>query len=217
MRKALLLVLLASVVAGCGGGSMSAVATERYLKTQSAAQEAHCLPGSGGWTYLCSVRRDTRVVRIGVVVRGKRVEKTTVIVDGQSPVPPVPDSPEAKAAAFVDQASAICSRRMTLVAAIPHPQNVYAAYRLMGAYLAAEREEASSLRRLDSPGEKADGVRALISAADRAGAAAEAYRAALLKRDRIGVARALAARSAAAVDEAQAAEKLGLHCAVPGP
>jgi hypothetical protein len=36
---------------------------------------------------------------------------------------------------FLTRASAICSRRMTIAAAIPHPRNVYAAYRLMGALL----------------------------------------------------------------------------------
>jgi hypothetical protein len=106
---------------------------------------------------------------------------------------------------------------MTIAAAIPHPRNVYAAYRLMGAYVQAEREEAESLRRLDPPDDRAEAVRHLISAADRAVAAAEAYRAALLRRDRRGVARALAARTAAAADEAQAARELGLRCVAVAP
>ena len=63
----------------------------------------------------------------------------------------------------------------------------------------------------------AEGVRHLISASDRAVAAAEAYRAALLRHDRRGVTRALAARAAAAADEAQAAGELGLRCVAVAP
>jgi hypothetical protein len=87
----------------------------------------------------------------------------------------------------------------------------------MGAYVQAEREEIEALRRLDPPSDRAEGVRHLISASDRAVAAAEAYRAALLRRDRRGVARALAARAAAAADEAQAAGELGISCAAVTP
>jgi hypothetical protein len=87
----------------------------------------------------------------------------------------------------------------------------------MGAYVRAEREEAAALRRLDAPSGRAEAVRHLISAADRAVAAAEAYRTALLRRDRRGVARALAARAAAAADEAQAARELRLRCVAVTP
>jgi hypothetical protein len=106
---------------------------------------------------------------------------------------------------------------MTIVAAIPHPRNVYAAYRLMGAYVQAEREETQALRRLAPPRSRIEGVRRLISASDGAVAAAEAYRAALLRRDRRAVAQALAARAAAAGDEAQAASELGLRCVAVAP
>jgi hypothetical protein len=152
-----------------------------------------------------------------VLVDGKRVKDTTELLRPHEPLPPVPGSPEARVAEFVADASAICSRRMTLVAAIPPPRNVYAAYRLMGAYAAVEREEASSLRRLDPPGDSAEAVRRLISAADRAVAAAEAYREALLQRNRREVARALAARRAAAGEEDRAAQALDLSCTAVRP
>jgi hypothetical protein len=129
----------------------------------------------------------------------------------------LPGSARAAREAFLARASAICSRRMTITAAIPHPRNVYAAYRLMGAYVQAEQEEIAALRRLHPPSSRAEGVRHLISASDRAVAAAEAYRAALLRRDRRAVARALAARTAAAADEAQAADELGLRCVAVTP
>jgi hypothetical protein len=87
----------------------------------------------------------------------------------------------------------------------------------MGAYVQAEREEIEALRRLRPPSDRTEGVRHLISASDRAVAAAEAYRAALLRRDGRAVARALADRAAAAVDEAQAVRELGLRCAAVTP
>src|SRR2546421_5328049 len=215
MRKALLLLPLALLVAGCGGGPMSASDTERYLVRATNAAEAHCTPGVGGWTYVCTMRRGTQTRRLGVKVVGDQVRDSEVLRPG--PLPPVPGSPEATAQSFLERASAICSRRMTIVAAIPEPQNVYAAYRLMGAYVAAEREQAESLRGLDPPQDKADGVRHLISASNRAVTAAETYRAALLHQDRRKVARALAARSAAAATEQQAVQKLGLNCAAVTP
>jgi hypothetical protein len=214
VRKAALVLLVSFVGAACGGGSLSAAATERYLKTAGGFAEAHCLSGTDGWTYLCSVRRAKRVYEVGVKIDGKRVKETTGLLPVGSALP---GSARAAAETFVARASAICSRRMTIVAAIPHPRNVYAAYRLMGAYVRAEREEADSLRRLDAPEERAEGVRHLISAADRAVAAAEAYRAALLRRDRRGVARALTARAAAAADEARAARELDLRCVAVAP
>jgi hypothetical protein len=214
MRKAAVLLLAALVAAGCGAGGLSAGATEQYLKKAGPFAEAHCLPGTDGWKYLCTVRRAKRVYEVGVKADGKRVKETTGLLPVGSALP---GSPEAAAEAFRARASAICSRRMTIVAAIPHPRNVYAAYRLMGAYVQAEREEAASLRRLDAPEERAEGVRHLISASDRAVAAAEAYRAALLRRDRRGVARALAARAEAAADEDQAAHELGIRCVGVSP
>jgi hypothetical protein len=152
-----------------------------------------------------------------VLVDGKRVKDTSELLPVRGPLPAVPGSPEATVEAFIDRASDICSRRATLVATIPHPQNVYAAYRLMGAYVTAEREEAQSLRRLDAPGDRVEAVRRLISAADRAVAAAEAYRAALLRRDQRGVSRALAAQRSAGAAEARAAAQLGLRCAAVTP
>jgi hypothetical protein len=214
MRKAAALLLVALAAAGCGASGLSAGATEQYLKRAGGFAEAHCLAGTDGWKYLCTVRRARRVYEVGVKTDGKRVRETT----GLLPVGgALPGSARATREAFLARASAICSRRMTLVAAIPHPRNVYAAYRLMGAYLQAEREEIQALRRLDPPSDRAEALRHLISASDRAVAAAEAYRAALLRRDRRGVARALAARTAAAADEAQAADELGPRCIAVSP
>jgi hypothetical protein len=214
MRKAAALLLVALAAAGCGAGGLSAGATELYLKHAGGFAEAHCLPGTDGWKYLCTVRRARRVYEVGVKTDGKRVKETT----GLLPVGgALPGSARAALETFLSRASAICSRRMTIVAAIPHPRNVYAAYRLMGAYVQAEREEIAALRRLHPPSDRAEGVRHLISASDRAIAAADAYRAALLHRDRRGVARALAARAAAAEDEAQAAGELGLRCVAVTP
>jgi hypothetical protein len=209
MRKAAVLLLAALVAAGCGAGGLSAGATEQYLKKAGPFAEAHCLPGTDGWKYLCTVRRAKRVYEVGVKADGKRVKETTGLLPVGSALP---GSARAAADTFLARASAICSRRMTIVAAIPHPRNVFAAYRLMGAYVQAEREEAASLRQLDPPSDRAEGVRRLISTADRAVVAAEAYRGALLRRDRRAVARALAARATAAADEAQAASELGLRC-----
>ncbi|TML64487.1 MAG: hypothetical protein E6G22_04315 [Actinobacteria bacterium] len=214
MRKAAVLLVVTLVAAGCGAGGLSAGATELYLKSAGGFAEAHCLPGTDGWKYLCTVRRARRVYEVGVKVHGKRVQETTGLLPVGSALP---GSAKAVAETFLARASAICSRRMTIVAGIPHPRNVYAAYRLMGAYVQAEREEAESLRRLDPPSDRAEGVRHLISASDRAVAAAEGYRAALLRRDRRGVARALAARAAAAADEAQVARELGLRCVAVSP
>jgi hypothetical protein len=214
MRKAAVLLLVALAAAGCGAGGLSAGATELYLKHAGGFAEAHCLPGTDGWKYLCTVRRARRVYEVGVKTDGKRVKETT----GLLPIGgALPGSARAAREAFLARASAICSRRMTIVAAIPHPRNVYAAYRLMGAYVQAEREEIAALRRLHPPSDRAEGVRHLISASDRAVAAAETYRAALLRRDRRGVARALATRAAAAADETQAARELGLRCFVVTP
>jgi hypothetical protein len=214
MRKAAVLLLAALVAAGCGAGGLSAGATEQYLKKAGPFAEAHCLPGTDGWKYLCTVRRAKRVYEVGVKADGKRVKETTGLLPVGSALP---GSARAAADTFLARASAICSRRMTIVAAIPHPRNVFAAYRLMGAYVQAEREEAEALRQLHAPAERVEGVRHLISAADRAVAAAEAYRAALLRRDRRGVAQALAARAAAAADEVQAARELDLRCAPVSP
>ena len=214
MRKRALLVLAPLVAAGCGAGGLSAGATELYLKSAGGFAEAHCLPGTDGWKYLCTVRRARRVYEVGVKTDGKRVRETTGLLPVGSALP---GSARAAVQTFLARASAICSRRMTIVAGIPHPRNVYAAYRLMGAYVRAEREEAAALRRLDAPSGRAEAVRHLISAADRAVAAAEAYRTALLRRDRRGVARALAARAAAAADEAQAARELRLRCVAVTP
>jgi hypothetical protein len=214
MRKAAALLLVVLAAAGCGAGGLSAGATEQYLKRAGGFAEAHCLPGTDGWKYLCTVRRARRVYEVGVKTDGKRVKETT----GLLPVGgALPGSARAALEAFLARASAMCSRRMTLVAAIPHPRNVYAAYRLMGAYVRAEREEIQALRRLDPPSGRAEGVRHLISASDRAVAAAEAYRAALLRQNRSAVARALTARAAAAADEVQAAGELGLRCAAVTP
>jgi hypothetical protein len=217
VRKAALLVAFAIVCAGCGASSLSAVGAERYLKTEGGVPQAHCRSGRDGWTYVCTIRRDTRVFRVGVLVNGKRVQEVTELLPPRGALPPVPGSAEAKAQSFLDRAGAICSRRATIVAAIPRPQNPYAAYRLMGAYVVAEREEAAALRRLEAPDDRVEAVRRLISAADRAVAAAERYRAALLHRDRAGVVRALAAQKQAAADEAQAARELGIRCAAVRP
>jgi len=214
MRKAAGLLLVALAVAGCGAGGLRAGGTEQYLKRAGGFTEAHCLPGTDGWKYLCTVRRARRVYEVGVKTDGKRVQETT----GLLPVGgALPGSARAASDAFLARASAICSRRMTLVAAIPHPRNVYAAYRLMGAYVQAEREEIEALRRLHPPSGRAEGVRHLISASDRAVAAAEAYRAAVLRRNRSGVAQGLADRAAAAADEGQAAEELDLRCVAVAP
>lgn len=214
MRKAAALVLVALAAAGCSAGGLSPQATEQYLRKAGPFAEAHCLPGSAGWQYLCTVRRGRRVYEVGVKADGKKVKDTTELLPVGSPLP---GSPQATGDEFLADASAICSRRMTIVAGIPPPRNLYAAYRLMGAYLQAEREQAASLRRLDPPSDRADGLRLLISASDRAVAAAEAYRSALLRRDHRGVARALAARAAAAADETQAANELGLSCVAVTP
>ena len=217
MRRIAPLLLVPFLAAACGGGSLSAAGAEHYLRTTAGVRHAHCLPGRAGWSYVCTIRRAKRAYRVGVVVDGKRVKETTELLPLRGSLPPVPGSPEARVAEFLADASAICSGRTTLVAAIAHPRNVYAAYRLMGAYMSAEREEAESLRRLDPPGDSAEAMRRLISAADRAVAAAEAYRAALLHRDRGGVARALAARGVAAAEEERAAAALGLHCVAVTP
>jgi hypothetical protein len=214
MRKAAALVLIALAAAGCSAGELSPGATEQYLKHAGRFAEAHCLPGSDGWKYLCTVRRGRHVYEVGVKADGKRVKETTGLLPVGSALP---GSPQAAVDEFLADASAICSRRMTIVAAIPPPRNVYAAYRLMGAYVQAEREEGASFRRLDPPSDRVEGVRHLISASDRAVAAAEAYRSALLRRDRRAVARALAARAAAAADETQAADDLGLRCVAVTP
>src|SRR5919198_3792874 len=214
MRKVPVLLVAVLVAAGCGAGGLSAGATEQYLKSAGGFAEAHCLPGTDGWKYLCTVHRARRVYEVGVKTDGKRVKETTGLLPVGSALP---GSARAAVEAFLARASAICSRRMTIVAAIPHPRNLYAAYRLMGAYVQAEREEIAAFRRLHPPSDRAEGVRRLISASDRAVAAAEAYRAALLRRDRRGVAQALAARAAAAADEVQAARELGLSCAAVTP
>ena len=214
MRKAAVLLLAALAAADCGAGGLSAGATEQYLKRAGGFTEAHCLPGTDGWKYLCTVRRARRVYEVAVKADGKRVKETTGLLPVGSALP---GSLQAAVDEFLADASAICSRRMTIVAAIPPPRNVYAAYRLMGAYVQAEREEIAAFRRLHPPSDRAEGVRRLISASDRAVAAAEAYRAALLRRDHRGVARALAARAAAAADETQAASELELSCAAVTP
>lgn len=214
MRKAAALLVVALAAAGCGTGGLSPGGAEQYLRKAGPFAEAHCLPGSSGWKYLCTVRRARRVYEVGVKADGKKVQDTTELLPVGSPLP---GSPQATVDEFLADASAICSRRMTIVAGIPPPRNLYAAYRLMGAYVQAEREQAASLRRLDPPSDNADALRRLISASDRAVAAAEAYRAALLRRDHRGVARALAARAAAAADETQAANELGLHCVAVTP
>jgi hypothetical protein len=214
MRKAAVLLLVALAAAGCGAGELSPQATEQYLRKAGPFAEAHCLPGSDGWKYLCTVRRKRDVYEVGVKADGRKVKDTTELLPVGSPLP---GSPQAGVDEFLADASAICSRRMMIVDGIPPPRNLYAAYRLMGAYVQAEREEAASLRRLDPPSDGVDGLRRLISASGRAVAAGEAYRAALLRRDHRGVARALAARAAAAADETQAADELGLHCAAVTP
>jgi hypothetical protein len=210
--------LLALAAAGCGGArGLSAAGAERYLRTTADVPSAHCWPGSGGWSYDCTIRRARRVWRVGVLVEGKRVKDTTMLLPVRATLPPAPGTREARVDEFLADAGAICSRRATLVAAIPPPRNLYAAYRLMGAYVAAEREEAASLRRLDPPGNSAEALRRLISAADHAVAAAETYQAALLHRDRSAVARALAARRVAAAEEDRAAQTLGLTCTAITP
>jgi hypothetical protein len=217
MRNAAVLVAFAILCAGCGSRSLNAVGAERYLKTEGGVPEAHCREGSDGWTYVCRVRRSGRVFRVAVLVDGKRIKDTTELLRARGPLPPVPGSEAARAQSFLDRASAICSRRATIVAAIPPPQNPYAAYRLMGAYVVAEREEAAALRRLETPDDRVEPVRRLISAADRAVAAAERYRSALLRRDQAVVASALAAQKEAADDGQRAADELGIRCVAVAP
>jgi hypothetical protein len=218
VRKTTPLLLVPLLVAACGGvGGLSATATESYLRTEAGVPEAHCLPGQSGWTYNCTFRRATHVYRVGVLVDGKKVKDTTELLSVREPLPPAPGTPEARVDEFLADAGAICSRRATLVAAIPPPRNLYAAYRLMGAYVSAESDEAASLRRLDPPGDSAEALRQLISAADRAVVAAQAYQAAVLHRDRGRVARALSARRAAAAEEDRAAQALGIGCAPVQP
>ena len=77
MRKTAVLLLAALVAAGCGARGRSAGATEQYLKSAGGFAEAHCLPGTDGWKYLCTVRRARRVYEVGVKVHGKRVQETT--------------------------------------------------------------------------------------------------------------------------------------------
>jgi hypothetical protein len=206
------------LVAACGGtGGLSATATESYLRTAAGVPKAHCRTGSSGWTYDCTFRRARHAYRVGVLVAGKRVKDTTELLPLGAALPPAPGTPEARVDEFLADAGAICARRATLVASIPPPRNVYAAYRLMGAYVSAERDEAASLRHLDPPGDSAEALRQLISAADRAVAAADDYRAALLRRNHAAVARALAARSAAAAEEDRAAQALGISCTAVSP
>src|SRR5689334_11979015 len=137
MRKAAALLVVALAAAGCGVGELSPGATEQYLRKAGPFAEAHCLPGSDGWKYLCTVRRARRVYEVGVKADGKKVKDTTELLPVGSPLP---GSPQATVDEFLADASAICSRRMTIVAGIPPPRNLYAAYRLMGAYVQAERE-----------------------------------------------------------------------------
>src|ERR671922_236738 len=132
VRKIAPLLLVPFLAAACGGGSLSAAGAEHYLRTTAGVPHAHCRPGHSGWSYVCTVRRAKRAFRVAVVVDGRRVKETTELLPLRGPLPPVPGSPEARVAEFLADASAICSRRTTLVAAIPHPRNVYAAYRLMG-------------------------------------------------------------------------------------
>src|ERR687888_2641441 len=126
MRKVPVLLVAVLVAAGCGAGGLSAGATEQYLKRAGGFGEAHCLPGTDGWKYLCTVRRARRVYEVAVKVDGKRVKETTGLLPVGSALP---GSPQAAVDEFLADASAICSRRMTIVAAIPHPRHLYAAYR----------------------------------------------------------------------------------------
>jgi hypothetical protein len=214
MRKTAGLLLVALAAAGCGVGGLSARGTEQFLKTRAGFAEAHCAPGTDGWKYVCTVRHARRLYEVGVKTDGRHVKATT----GLLPVGgALPGSARAARETFLTDASVICSRRMTIVAGIPHPSDLYAAYALMGAYVRAEREEVAELRRLDPPSDRVEGLRRLISASDRALAAGEAYRAALLRRDHRAVAQALAARAAAAADETQAADELGLRCVAVTP
>jgi hypothetical protein len=217
VRKVVPLLFVGLVCAGCAAGSLSAVGVERFLKSEGGVPEAHCVRGRDGWTYVCRIRRGTRVFRVAVLVDGKRVKDLTELLPARGPLPPVPGSEAAKRQGFFDRASEICSRRATIVAAIPPPQNPYAAYRLMGAYAVAEREEAAALRRLETPDDRLEQMRRLISAADRAVAAAEAYRAAVVRRDVRGVTRALAAQKDAAAAEERSARALGISCAPVNP
>jgi hypothetical protein len=61
MRKTAALLAVALAAAGCGAGGLSAGGAERYLKRAGGFAEAHCLPGTDGWKYLCTVRRARRV------------------------------------------------------------------------------------------------------------------------------------------------------------
>ena len=210
------LALLAAVVllgSGCGSAGTSARDVERYVSAAAGVERVHCVSGRAGWSYVCRIRHGKRVYRVAALVRGKHVVATSRLLRARGPLPPVPGSP----AAVLARASEICSRRRTLVAAIPKPQNPYAAYRLMGAYAAAEREEAESFRLLSIPAARKEEMRRLISAADRVSAAAEAYRHALLRHDRRAQRRALVAGNREAAEEARAAAALGLDCIAVKP
>src|SRR2546423_13681743 len=125
MRKAAVLLLVALAAAGCGAGGRSAGGTEQYLKGAGGFAEAHCLAGTDGWKYLCTVRRARRVYEVGVKTDGKRVRETT----GLLPVGgALPGSARAARDAFLARPSAICSPRLALLAALPHPPHVHAPY-----------------------------------------------------------------------------------------
>src|SRR5438270_4713867 len=115
MRKAAALLLVVLAAAGCGAEGLSAGATEQYLKRAGGFAEAHCLAGTDGWKYLCTERRRRHVYEVSVKTDGKRMRETTGLIPlgGALPV-----SARAAREAFLARASAICSRRMMIVAAI---------------------------------------------------------------------------------------------------
>src|ERR687884_1630733 len=105
MRKAVALLLVVLATAGCGAGGLSATGTEQYLKRAGGFAEAHCLPGTDGWKYLCTVRRARRVYEVGVKADGRRVKETTGLLPVGSALP---GSARAVAETFLVRASAIC-------------------------------------------------------------------------------------------------------------
>jgi hypothetical protein len=121
-RPVLLLVLpVAAVAAGCGGGRMSASDVAGFLRrTQPTAfADIRCVPNrASGWDYVCTYTDPHQGrEKLGVAVHGK-----SFVASGSAPVADVlPDGPHSKNTGgdFARRANALCSKRAAAVRDLP--------------------------------------------------------------------------------------------------
>jgi hypothetical protein len=209
----LVLIALAALAAGCGGGQVTGLDVASFMrKTQpSAFADISCVPNrASGWDYVCTYT-DPELGReqIGVVVRGKRF-----MGSGSAPLGELPDGPNRKNtdAEYGRRAGAICAKRAAAVSALPRARNQYDVLDRGERVKQLEAIEESRLVGVNPPDDERDAVRAFLQSLDPLQRRMETFRDALTRRDAADVLRAETELRTARHHSTALAAKLGLSC-----